>query len=339
MATIDSYFRALYPIWAVMSILQSQPSSGPYPGREETDGEVMPSGGGITVIDEVQVSADVTELALHADDRLRQHIESTHAQMRKYARDLNEVVRRERAKSLALEDANRQLRAFAEQLQASIDREQQRARDLEDAYMEMVRRLMNASAYKDRETGEHIQRLGHYSRALALDVGLTECEANMLLTAAPMHDLGKIGIPDRVLYKEGPLNAEEWGIMKQHPEIGARLLEGSKSPLIELARIIALGHHERWDGTGYPRGLKGDEIPMAARIVAIADCYDALRSRRPYKPALTHERACEIIIHGDGRTAPEHFDPLVLEAFVHVRKQFVEIWDSIRDPEEMAWDK
>jgi len=322
-----------------MSSLQSLPASAPYPTPEDTDLEPLPSGGAITAIDDVKVSADVTELALHADDRLRQHIESTHAQMRKYARDLNEVVRRERAKSLALGDANRQLRTFAEQLQASIEREQQRARDLEDAYMEMVRRLMNASAYKDRETGEHIQRLGHYSRVLALEVGLAECEANMLLTAAPMHDLGKIGIPDRVLYKEGPLNEEEWRIMKQHPEIGARLLEGSRSPLIELARIIALGHHERWDGTGYPMGWKGDEIPMAARIVAIADCYDALRSRRPYKPALTHEQACKIIIHGDGRTAPEHFDPLVLEGFVHVRKDFSDIWDSIQDPDEMAWDK
>ena len=121
--------------------------------------------------------------------------------------------------------------------------------------------------------------------------------------------------------------------MKTHPEIGARLLEGSKSPLIELARQVALGHHERWDGTGYPRGLRGDEIPMAARIVAIADCYDALRSRRPYKAGFSQERTCEIILRGDGRTAPEHFDPVVLEAFVRVKERMATIFETIRDPD------
>lgn len=320
-----------------MSHVQSLPVSLPYPPQENT--EPSPTSGDMAAIEEVSVTAEVAELALHADDALRKHIESTHAQMRRYARDLNEVVRRERAKSLALKNANGQLRIYAEQLQASVEREQQRTRDLEDAYLEMVKRLMNASTYKDRETGEHIQRLGHYSRVLALEVGLAESEANMLFTAAPMHDLGKIGVPDRVLYKEGPLDAEEWAVMNQHPAIGARLLEGSKSPLIEMARKIALGHHERWDGTGYPNGLRGEAIPMAARIVAIADCYDALRSRRPYKAAVSHEQTCAIILHGDGRTAPEHFDPIVLEGFVRVQRQMDEIWESIKDPEQMAWDR
>ncbi|MFN7938748.1 MAG: HD domain-containing protein [Bryobacteraceae bacterium] len=300
---------------------------------EEERIEVVGSGD-LALIRQTQITAEVAELALRADDALRRHIESTHAQMRQYARDLHEAIQRERAKTVSLEEMYQQLRSSTEQLQASMGREQQRARDLENAYVEMVRRLMNASAYKDRETGEHAQRLGHYSRLLAMEAGRTESEANLLFTAAPMHDLGKIGIPDRILCKEGALDAEEWVVMKQHPEIGARLLEGSKSQLIELARQVALSHHERWDGTGYPRGLKGDEIPMGARIVAIADCYDALRSRRPYKPGFSHERSCAIILQGDGRTAPEHFDPVVLEAFVRVNERMATIWETIRDPED-----
>ncbi|MBL8178150.1 MAG: HD domain-containing protein [Bryobacterales bacterium] len=292
--------------------------------------------GDVEMMEEMKVSVDIAELAMQADEVLQKHIESTHQQMRRYARDLNEVIRRERMKSLALEEANQRLMTFAEQLQASIDREQSRAKDLEDAYLEMVKRLMNASAYKDRETGEHIRRMGHYSRLLALEVGMTDGEANLLFRAAPMHDLGKIGIPDRVLCKEGPLDAEEWAIMKTHPEIGARLREGSQSALIELARQVALGHHERWDGTGYPQGLKGDEIPMEARIVAIVDCYDALRSRRPYKREMTHETAVDVILHGDGRTKPEHFDPMVLEAFARAHGEMARIWETIRDPEWRA---
>lgn len=306
--------------------------------RSATEGSLQAGEEGVS-LEELQVSADVAQLAMRTDESLRRQMELTHLQMRKYARDLNDLIQRERGKSLALEAANQKLRTYAEELHASVEREQQRTRDLEQAYMEMVRRLMNASAYKDKETGEHIQRLGYYSRVIGMEIGMLESDTDLLFTAAPMHDLGKIGVPDRVLYKEGPLNAEEWAIMKQHPEIGSQLLEGSRSPLIELARQIALCHHERWDGTGYPRGLKGTEIPAAARVVALADCYDALRSRRPYKEGFSHERACEIILHGDGRTAPEHFDPLVLEAFARVHEQFAGIWDTIRDPAEMAWDR
>ncbi|MBS1827592.1 MAG: HD domain-containing protein [Acidobacteria bacterium] len=320
-----------------MSILMAieEPKSGSLGGTDYfTDaGKERERGGELSLLRETAISAEVAELAIRADERMRRHMENTHAQMRQYARDLNEVIQRERSKTLSLEEMYQQLQGSAEQLQASMEREQQRARDLENAYVEMVRRLMNASAYKDRETGEHAQRLGHYARMLAMEAGRSESEANLLFTAAPMHDVGKIGIPDRILCKEGPLDPEEWAIMKTHPEIGARLLEGSKSPLIELARQVALGHHERWDGTGYPRGLRGDEIPMAARIVAIADCYDALRSRRPYKAGFSQERTCEIILRGDGRTAPEHFDPVVLEAFVRVKERMATIFETIRDPD------
>jgi putative two-component system response regulator len=248
------------------------------------------------------------------------------------------MVQREREKSKALAAANGKLTAYAEQLHSSIEREQQRAQDIENAYVEMVHRLMHASACKDKETGEHIERLSHYARILAIELGMNTSEADLLYAAAPMHDLGKIGVPDKVLYKEGPLDPEEWKIMKRHPEIGASLLEGSCSPLIELSRQVALCHHERWDGTGYPKGLKGEEIPLAARIVALGDCYDALRSRRPYKQSHSHEHACAVILEGDHRTRPEHFDPQVLRAFCRVHAQFALIFDQLRDPEELQWD-
>lgn len=326
-------FPSFLPICLLMAIEESKSRTLASDRLVLDDGTTLAGSGDLSVIRQTNITAEVADLAWNADDTVRRHIESTHAQMRQYARDLNEIIQRERSKTLLLEEMYQQLRSSTEQLQASVEREQQRARDLEHAYVEMVRRLMSASAYKDRETGEHVQRLGHYARLLAIEAGRSEAEANLLFTAAPMHDLGKIGIPDRILCKEGQLDPEEWAIMKCHPDIGAQLLEGSKSPLIELARQVALSHHERWDGTGYPHGLKGDQIPMAARIVAIADCYDALRSRRPYKPSFSHQRACEIILHGDGRTKPEHFDPVVIEAFGRVKDRMAEIWETIRDPE------
>jgi putative two-component system response regulator len=137
-----------------------------------------------------------------------------------------------------------------------------------------------------------------------------------------MHDVGKIGIPDAILLKEGPLNEIEWEMMKRHPMIGARLLEGSKSPLLEMARQIALTHHERWDGSGYPAGLVGEDIPIAGRIVMLADHYDALRSDRPYKESMSHFQACDVFFSGDDRARPEHFDPKLLTAFRAVQDQF-----------------
>lgn len=293
-------------------------------------------------ISESQAAPNADEqqwLAMGADEALWKEVELSHLRLQSFLRDLADLILREKEKSKALVEANQKLKAYAERLNASIEREKQRTRDLEQAHIEMVQRLMNASAYKDKETGEHIRRISHYSRILALEMGMDEASADLLYAAAPMHDLGKIGVPDSVMYKEGPLDEDEWKLMRQHPEIGARLLEGSSSPLIELSRQVALCHHERWDGTGYPHGLKGEEIPVAARIVAVADSYDAIRSRRPYKESCTHEHACRVILEGDQRTKPQHFDPKVLEAFARVHRKFAETFDEIRDPDVMAWDR
>jgi putative two-component system response regulator len=145
---------------------------------------------------------------------------------------------------------------------------------------------------------------------------------------SPMHDIGKIAIPDHILLKSTAFTAQEWEIMKTHATLGAKILEGKKSPYLKMGAEIALGHHEKWNGDGYPGGLKGNEIPLPARIMNICDIYDALRSKRPYKMGFTHARALEIITGGDGRTQPEHFDPEILEAFKQHHESFREIYET-----------
>ncbi len=143
-----------------------------------------------------------------------------------------------------------------------------------------------------------------------------------------MHDIGKIGIPDGVLLKPGAFTAAEWSVMKTHGSLGASILEGARSPYLQMGAEIALGHHERWDGGGYPSGIAGEAIPLSARMMNICDVYDALRSRRPYKPAFDHSRAMEIISRGDGRTQPEHFDPAILAAFVQSHQAYGDIFET-----------
>ena len=163
------------------------------------------------------------------------------------------------------------------------DQVRERTRELHETRLEIIRRLGRAAEYRDNETGMHVLRMSHISRVLARKLGVGETESELLLQAAPMHDVGKIGIPDRILLKPGPLTPEEWTIMKQHTVIGAQIIGDHPSELMQMARLVALRHHERWDGSGYPDGLRGEDIPRSARVVAIADAFDALLSQRPYK--------------------------------------------------------
>jgi len=187
----------------------------------------------------------------------------------------------------------------------------ERTLELRATQMEIIHRLGRAAEYKDNETGNHIIRMSLYCEVLARAAGLDAADQEKLLRAAPMHDVGKIGIPDRILCKLGKLTAEEWEIMKTHAEIGADLLSGSRSPLIQMAQAIAWTHHEKWDGSGYPRGLRGEDIPLAGRIVAVADVFDALTSVRPYKPAWPLSDAIAELRAGAGR----HFDPRLVALF------------------------
>jgi putative two-component system response regulator len=262
---------------------------------------------------------------------LQRQLETVQAQVLHYQRELQRLVEAEHLKTRELSIAHQQLQSFAKDLKSAFNAERRKTKELETAYYDTLLRLTHASQYKDEETGAHVQRLSHYSKVVALHLGLGDAEANLIFAAAPMHDVGKIGVPDAILLKCGPLNGEEWRIMRKHPDMGGNLLRRSSSLLLERAREIALTHHERWDGTGYPQGLTREDIPLAGRIVMLADQYDALRSRRSYKPPFPHDKAYDIIVNGDGRTTPSHFDPQLLDAFRDLHQEFEKIFSRIAD--------
>ena len=202
------------------------------------------------------------------------------------------------------------------------------ARQTEDAFEYTVHALARASEVNDEDTGKHVVRVGHYCSLLAEQLRMPDVFVRAIRIQASLHDVGKIHIAPAVLKKRGELTAEEWGALKEHPQYGAKII--GDHPHLVLAKSIALTHHERWDGSGYPQGLSGQDIPIEGRIMAIADQYDALRNPRIYKPGLEHGSACDILINGDGRTMPLHFDPQILRLFTEIEVKFAAVYDAMQ---------
>lgn len=204
----------------------------------------------------------------------------------------------------------------------------QKTAELQDTILEVVRRLGKAAEYRDNETGFHVIRMSKYSYLIARQMGISEEEASVLEYAAAMHDIGKIGTPDNILLKPGALDDEEWRIMKEHTSIGGDILSNSRYRVIQLAEEIARTHHEKWDGSGYPAGLKGEEIPRLARIIPVSDVFDALTSVRPYKKAWPVDDAVDEIKKSSGA----HFDPAVVSAFEQCLPQILEVKTQYAEP-------
>ena len=211
---------------------------------------------------------------------------------------------------------HRQLRSENQDLEQRV---RERTQELEDAQGEILARLARAAEYRDDETSQHAIRVGELAQRVACVLGMPGEEVEMLRRVAPLHDVGKIGTPDAILLKTGKLSPEEFELTKAHTVIGSRILGGSRFAVLRRAEEIALCHHERWDGTGYPRGLCGEDIPLAARIVAVVDVWDALTHERPYKRAWTASEALAEVRAQAGR----HFDPQVVEAFLKVQEEQV----------------
>jgi response regulator RpfG family c-di-GMP phosphodiesterase len=233
-----------------------------------------------------------------------------------------------RAKNmLVLAQAQRSLRDKAQWL---ADEVQAATAEILARERETVFRLAKAAEYRDPETGAHILRMAHYSQLIARQLGLSKEDQDLLLEAAPMHDIGKVGILDKILLKPGRLDGDEFEIMKEHAMYGWELLRGSASKVLMAGAEIAKGHHEKFDGSGYPLGLKGADIPIFSRIVAVADVFDALTSDRPYKQAWDLEQAVDFLVHGSGT----HFDPLCVKAFFNAWDDIMEVRARYQDEED-----
>jgi putative two-component system response regulator len=212
--------------------------------------------------------------------------------------------------------------------EALEQRVKERTADIQEGHLETIFTMTRAAEYKDEDTGAHVQRVSHYCCEVARMLGMDEEFIDKIFFSSPMHDIGKIGIPDHILLKPGGFIPDEWEVMKGHTSMGAKILGNSRSPYLKMGAEIALNHHERWDGGGYPNGIQGEDIPLTARIMNICDIYDALRSKRPYKPAYDHMKTLDIIINGDDHTKPEHFDPVILTVFRQNHQKFCDIFDN-----------
>ncbi len=253
------------------------------------------------------------------------------AQLKKYAQDLARLYRSEREKKQQLHATKQQLIKYADELSQTIKELKKTHDELQRAFLDTIHRLVLAAEYKDEDTGDHILRMSRYSALIAQKLNLPDTDVQHILYASPMHDVGKIGIPDSILLKPGKLTEEEFGTMKAHTIIGANILAYSKVELIQIAEHIALSHHEKWNGKGYPQGLTGEGIHIAARIVGLADVFDALTSKRPYKDPYPIEKALDIIKKERGK----HFDPDITDVFLKHIDEIVEIKSGVKSAQAL----
>jgi len=291
--------------------------------KEEEETRIIPI---VMVTALSEVEDRVKALEVGADDFLTKPVDKTELRARV-------------GSLLKVKAYNDHMRNYQKELEAAVAKRTEELRQafqkVKAASLETIYRLARAAEYKDEDTGAHILRMSHYSAAVARKLGLSEGDVEAILYAAPMHDIGKIGIPDRVLQKPAKLDQDEWEIMKQHTVIGGRILSGSSAEFIKLGETIALTHHEKWDGSGYPNSLKGEEIPIAGRITAIADVFDALTSRRPYKEPFSIEKSFSIIREGKG----SHFDPQVVNAFFSITDEILKIKERFREENDTPFPR
>lgn len=272
--------------------------------RENLDkkGEIIK----ISIVDD---EFEVGEIPMEIDDFSAGSVNFD--QVKKYADDFAKVYRSKKGKNKELQKANQQLVKFADDLNETILELRSAHQELHKAYLDTIHRLVLAAEFKDEDTGDHIVRMSRYSALIGEKLGLKPMEVQNIQYASPMHDVGKIGIPDNILMKPGKLTHDEFETMKAHTTIGGKILANSKSDILKVAEQIAISHHEKWNGKGYPQGLAGEKIPLVGRIVSVADVFDALTSRRPYKDPFPVEKASNIIKKERG----EHFDPCVVDVF------------------------
>ena len=234
-----------------------------------------------------------------------------------------------------LRDYNKTLETMVHQRTLQLEKaykEVEKANErIRSGYLDTIYRLTMAAEYRDEDTANHLKRISFYCQLISKELGMPESFIDTIFYASPMHDIGKIGIPDAILLKPDRLTSQEFELAKTHTTIGGKILHGSESEILLMAEKIALSHHERWNGTGYPEGLKEKDIPLEGRVVTLADQYDALRSRRPYKVGLSHAEAAGVITKGDGRTLPENFDPAILDIFIRRQQDFGMIYEEHKD--------